>query len=469
MKKILFLTLIVLAAAVAGWWFFFRQPAEAETSRYDFVAIERGDLESLVSATGTLAALESVEVGTQVSGTIDRVLVDFNDRVKKGQLLAVIDPDLLDAAVRDAEAGLSRARAQLEQAEAELAQNEPLFAQGLISKHDVLPVRTAVTTAKSAVVSAQATVDRARRNRAYAQIISPIDGVVIARQVETGQTVAASFSTPTLFTIARDLGRMQILAQVDESDIGQIRVGQSVRFTVPAFPDKTFSGSVREVRLQAQTVQNVVSYTVVVDAANPDGSLLPGMTATAEFVVQEVHDALKVASAALRLHPTPEMLAVLKTQRDAAAGTAEAGVPGGGPGGRPSGDTGAAGATERAGARGGAGGEGGAAPEGAPPGRLAGGRPTGGGSGGGGGGRAGRSGGSRPSDVAILWYLDGAGTLQTASVRTGPSDGFATAFTPLRGNVEAGMKVISGIRGEAGQAPGQTGSSRSNSLRRLGF
>ena len=465
MKKILFLSLIALAAAFAGWWFFFRQPAEAETSRYDFVEIERGDLESLVSATGTLAALESVEVGTQVSGTIARVLVDYNDRVKKGQLLAVIDPDLLDAAVRDAQAGLSRARAQLEQAEAESAQNEPLFAQGLISKHDILPVRTAVTTAKAAVVSAEATLDRARRNRAYAQIYSPIDGVVIARQVETGQTVAASFSTPTLFTIARDLGKMQILAQVDESDIGQIRVGQSVRFTVPAFPDKTFTGSVREVRLQSQTVQNVVSYTVVVDAANPDGSLLPGMTATADFVVQEVHDALKVANAALRLRPTPEMLAVLKAQRQAAGGATGAGGPAGRPGG-PSGNAGAPGPRSRPGR-----GSGPAARAGRHPKAL---RPGGSPAAGRlaavvGVARGARSGGSRPSDVALLWYLDGAGALQTAAVRTGPSDGFATAITPLRGKVEAGMKVISGIRGEAGQAPAPSGSSRSNSLRRLGF
>ena len=312
MKKLLLLALIALAVAAAGWWFFFHRTAEAETSGYDFVAIERGDLESLVSVTGTLAALEMVEVGTQVSGTVARVLMDYNDQVEKGQLLAVIDPDLLDAAVRDAEAGLARTRAQLEQAEAELAQNEPLFAQGLISQHDVLPVRTGVTTAKAAVVSAQAAVDRARRNRAYAEIFSPIDGVVIARHVEPGQTVAASFSTPTLFTIARDLAQMQILAQVDESDIGQIRVGQTVRFTVPAFPDQTFAGAVREVRLQPQTVQNVVSYTVVVDAANPDGLLLPGMTATADFVVQEVRDVLKVANAALRLRPTLEMLVVLR-------------------------------------------------------------------------------------------------------------------------------------------------------------
>jgi HlyD family secretion protein len=437
MKKVLILLLIVVAAGVAGWWFFLRRPAEAETSQYTFVEVERGDLESLVSATGTLAALQTVQVGTQVSGTISKVLVDFNDRVKQGQLLAVIDPSLLDAAVRDAEAGLDKTRAQLSEAQSQLEQNEPLFTQGLISRQDVLPLRTAVTTAKAGVVSADATLDRAKRNRVYAEIRSPIDGVVIARQVDPGQTVAASFSTPTLFTIAQDLSRMQILAQVDETDIGQVKVGQSVRFTVPAYPDKTFAGTVREIRLQPETVQNVVDYTVVVDAANPDGVLLPGMTATADFVVQQVQDVLKVAGAALRLRPTPEMLAALRSQRQASGGSPGAGRHGGG----------AAGASA----------PGDGVPGGGPPG---GGPPGGGPSGGFAGG------GKRPTDVAMLWSVDAAGALQATPVRIGPSDGFETAITPLRGGVEAGMKVISGIAGAT--AASNNGPPRGG-MRRLGF
>ena len=317
-----------------------------------------------------------VSVGTQVSGTIERVLVDFNDTVTRGQLLAVLDAELLDAAVRDARAGVARAqagvrqaesgvaqaqaqvaqaeaqlgqsRAQLAEAQAALARNRPLADQGYLSAREFVPIQTAVATAEGGVRAAQGTVAAARggvasaragvasaragvasaqeglqqavKSRQNAEIRAPIAGVVIQRSIEAGQTVAASFSTPNLFVIAENLDEMEILAQVDESDIGLIQEGQSVEFTVSAHPGRTFRGVTREVRLQPETVQNVVLYTVVVAADNEGGLLLPGMTATVEFLVGGVENALLVPAAALRFEP-PEALreAARAAQRDSAA------------------------------------------------------------------------------------------------------------------------------------------------------
>lgn len=270
---------------------------------FQVAAVRRGTLETLVSSTGTLAAVETVDVGTQVSGTISRLAVDFNDRVKKGQVLAVLDPSLFQAAVAEAEASGQKARAQLAQAEDEFRRNKPLLEQGFISEQDFLPYKTGVATAQADLASAQAGLKRARTNLSYAVIRSPIKGIIIARNVDAGQTVAASFNTPTLFVIAKDLANMQIEATVDESDIGQIRQGQAVRFTVQAYPDKTFTGKVTQIRLQPQTISNVVNYTVIIQAENARGLLLPGMTATVDFVVAQVKNALLVPNAALRFQP----------------------------------------------------------------------------------------------------------------------------------------------------------------------
>lgn len=282
----------------ASWW-----QSDDKQPRYLFATVSRGALESLVSSTGTLAALETVEVGTQVSGTIAKIEVDYNDRVHKGQVLAVLDQALFSAQVREAEANVARAKAALVQAEDEFRRNEPLFAKGFLSAQEFLPVSTGVDTAKASLAAAEAALARTRTNLAYTVIRSPIDGTVIKRSVEAGQTVAASLNTPTLFLIARDLKRMQIEADVDESDIGQIRDGQAVRFTVQSYPERTFQGTVRQVRLQPRTISNVVNYTVLVDARNDEGLLLPGMTATLDFVVSRVEDALLVPNAALRFRP----------------------------------------------------------------------------------------------------------------------------------------------------------------------
>lgn len=278
----------------------------ADQPQYLFATVTRGPLETLVSSTGTLAALETVEIGTQVSGTIASIAVDYNDHVRKGQVLAVLDQALFAAQVREAEANVAKARATLTQAEDEFKRNQPLFDKGFLSAQEFLPVRTGVDTAGATLAAAEATLARARTNLAYTVIRSPIDGTVIKRSVEAGQTVAASLNTPTLFVIARDLAQMRIEADVDESDIGQIRNGQAVRFTVQSHPGESFHGTVSQIRLQPRTISNVVNYTVLIDAKNDKGLLLPGMTATVDFVVNRVEDALLVPNAALRFQPPEE-------------------------------------------------------------------------------------------------------------------------------------------------------------------
>lgn len=291
--------LLQQALALTSTW----RSSAGDQPRYLFAKVTQGTLETLVSSTGTLAALETVEVGTQVSGTIARIDVDYNDRVRKGQVLAMLDQALFDAQVREAAANVDRARATLAQAEDEYRRNRPLFEKGFLSAQEFLPVTTGVDTARASLAAAEASLARARTNLAYTVIRSPIDGTVIKRSVEAGQTVAASLNTPTLFLIARDLAHMQIEADVDESDIGQIRQGQQVRFTVQSYPGEIFRGTVSQIRLQPRTISNVVNYTVLIDARNEAGVLLPGMTATIDFVISRVEEALLVPNAALRFQP----------------------------------------------------------------------------------------------------------------------------------------------------------------------
>ncbi len=260
-------------------------------------------MENTVSSTGTLAAVETVEVGTQVSGTISRLLIDYNDQVQKGEVLAVLDQSLFQAAVKEAEAGVLKAGAELARAEDEFRRNQPLFEKGYLSEQEFLPIRIDVDTAKASLLSAEATLQRAQINLDYTVIRSPIEGTVIQRSVDAGQTVAASLSTPTLFLIAEDLSRMQIEADVDETDIGRIRRGQPVRFEVQSYPELTFAGVVQQIRLQPETISNVVTYTVIVEAPNDQALLLPGMTATVDFIVEQVENTLLVPNAALRFQP----------------------------------------------------------------------------------------------------------------------------------------------------------------------
>ena len=319
------LALVVLAGAGYGYW---RRGAGDGAPRYRFATVERGDVEYLVSSTGKLEPVTKVAVGTQVSGIISEILVDFNDQVQKGQVVARIDPTLLESAVRDAQANLARNLAQFQQLQSEYNRIEKLSREGLVSQTEYDTAKYSLEVGRETVSSSEIALARAKQNLSYATIYAPISGTVIERNVDVGQTVAASFSAPQLFLIANDLRRMQILATVDESDIGRIREGQSVRFRVQAYPDRTFEGTVRQVRLQSTLVENVVNYTVVVDVENKDRLLLPGMTATVDFSVEMATDVLKIQNSSLRFRPTAEMLATLRESGGRRPGSSEAGVRG---------------------------------------------------------------------------------------------------------------------------------------------
>jgi HlyD family secretion protein len=278
------------------------------SDKFEVTEITRGDLITSISSSGTLSPVTTVDVGTQVSGSIARIFVDFNDVVQKGQLLAVLDTLMLKISVLDAQAGVDRADAALEQAVADYDRNRKLYDDKLISEAELLPFHVNLKTQQANLKSALASLQRAERNLKYAVIRSPISGTVIQRSVEEGQTVAASFSTPTLFKIAEDLSQMEILADVDESDIGLIKKGQTVNFDVQAYPDRKFTGVVRQIRLQPTVVSNVVTYTVVVNADNEDKVLLPGMTATVDFITATKKDVLLIPNSALRFQPPDEWM-----------------------------------------------------------------------------------------------------------------------------------------------------------------
>src|SRR3954471_12180858 len=319
MRKKSFITMAVIAV-IALIGLLVRQVAFAkETPTYRFATVNRGDIKSTVSATGTLNAVTTVSVGTQVSGQVSELLVDFNDHVKKGQLLARIDPTLALQAVTDAQANLEKSQAQALQASRDYARNRELTNDGLVARSAFEVSQSGATVANAGVKSARVALDRAKQNLSYTSIYAPIDGVVVERNVQQGQTVAASLSAPQLFLIANDLSQMQILAQVGESDIAQIKEGQPVSFTVQALTGQTFKGTVKQVRLQSSTTDNVVNYTVVVSVPNTDGKLLPGMTARVQFLTKQADNVLKVSNSALRYKPTDAEVAALKASRQATA------------------------------------------------------------------------------------------------------------------------------------------------------
>lgn len=313
-KKTIIIILSIIALAVLAYILFF--PSDDKVEGYTFAKITRGDISNTITATGTLDALTKVDVGTQVSGTISKIFVDFNSEVKKGQLLALIDTTFLSAQVRDARAGLARAKAQYEESLAINERNKQLYDKGFLSELDYLTSQTTLKSDSASLNSAESALQRAETNLSYAFIVAPMSGKVINRNVEQGQTVAASFSTPTLFTITDDLKIMKILVNVDESDIGQIKLGQKVEFTVEAYPNKKFNGKVVQIRLNPETIQNVVNYTVVVNADNSENLLLPGMTATADFYIDQRKDVLLVPNAALRFQPTQAMLDEVQKQME---------------------------------------------------------------------------------------------------------------------------------------------------------
>lgn len=274
--------------------------------------VKRGNLTTTVTATGTVEPITLVEIGTQVSGVISKIYVDFNSEVKAGQVIAELDKRMLSSELQTAQANLQSKQVDLQQQQKTYNRNKELWEKQAISKADWEAVETAYETAKLAVTSSQAAVFKAQTNLGYATIYSTIDGVVVSRAVEEGQTVAASFSTPTLFTIANDLTKMRVIANVDEADIGQVVEGQRVMFTVDAYPNDEFEGKVVQVRLEATTTSNVVTYEVVIDAPNPDLKLKPGLTANVNIYTLEENNVLVISAKALRFAPDTEIISQIK-------------------------------------------------------------------------------------------------------------------------------------------------------------
>jgi HlyD family secretion protein len=413
MNKVKITSAAIACAMLGGTTWFYRRAEGSERPAYRTAAIERTSLKSTVSATGKLSAVRTVQVGTQVSGQVAQIFVDFNDKVKKGELLARIDPTLQEQAVQDAQAQLERSQAQLVQAQDEYARNKQLFDARVITPIEFGATKATFSVQQAAVKSAQIALDRAKQNLAYTRIYAPIDGVIVERNVDVGQTVAASLSAPQLFLIANDLSEMQILASVDESDIGAIKEGQSVQFTVQSYPNQTFTGRVQQVRLQSTLLDNVVNYTAVVNLPNEDGRLLPGMTATVQFLTATADNVLTVPNAALRIRPTAEMQEELKKQisarTDSSEHRADSTVPRDSAGrwaGRARGDS----------ARGGRG-----------------------------------QGGGNGRSSAMIWYLDSAGALHATRVRVGLSDGQRSEVSSPA--LHEGMEIVTGLPVTTEQTP----------------
>ncbi len=308
MKKNIVLSIVgvLLIGGLSGYFYFTKNGAEEVQFRTEKVS--RGDVQVVVTATGTLSAVRTVQVGSQVSGTLQKVNVDFNDKVKQGQIVAQIDPTFLEASVRDAEASLQRTTAQYGESKRSFERMKTLLDKNLASQADYDAALSQFESNDAARKQSVAQVERAKINLRYATIKSPIDGVVISRAVDVGQTVAASLSAPTLFTIANDLTKMQVQANVDEADIGKVEQEQDVTFTVDAYPEQTFRGKVRQVRLSPKVEQNVVNYTVIIDVPNPDLRLMPGMTATVTIQVTKKEAVLKIPTVALRFNPPEEYI-----------------------------------------------------------------------------------------------------------------------------------------------------------------
>ncbi len=273
---------------------------KGDAPSYRTEPVSRGDIQQAVTASGTVNAVTTVLVGTQVSGTIKSLYADFNSRVTKGELIALIDPEMFEAQAAQARANVEKADATFRDADRTLKRNRELFARNLVPRSDLDTAETNFDGAKAQVEQARAALKVADTNLRYTRILSPVDGVVISRNVDIGQTVAASFQTPTLFTIAQDLTKMQIDTNIAESDIGVVKGGQTVEFTVDAYPDVTFKGKVWQKRQAPISVQNVVTYDVVIQVDNRDLKLMPGMTANVSIIITTVRDALRITNAAMR-------------------------------------------------------------------------------------------------------------------------------------------------------------------------
>ena len=303
-SKIWIAVIVIVVIAVAAWAL--SGGKKEEEINFKEEAVKTETLQNSVTATGTIEAVTSVTVGTQVSGIVNKLYVDYNSQVKKGQVIAELDKTNLLSELNTAKANLASATSDLNYQAANMSRYQTLYKKGLVSADEYENALLTYRQAKEQVASSKESVLKAQTNLGYATITSPIDGTVISKSVEEGQTVAASFNTPELFTIAKDLTNMQVVANVDEADIGGVKEGDRVTFTVDAYPDDTFEGTVKQVRLEATTTNNVVTYEVVISAPNTDLKLKPGLTANVTIYTQERSGVLAVANKALRFTPTKE-------------------------------------------------------------------------------------------------------------------------------------------------------------------
>jgi HlyD family secretion protein len=372
--------------------------------------VDRGDVTKTVTATGTLSAVTTVQVGSQVSGVIARLYADFNSKVERGQLLAELDPTPFQAQMEQRRADLTRAQVETANARITFQRQQRLAASGLSAQAELDSAKAQYDAAQAQVQQSAAALRQAETNLRYTKILSPIDGVVVDRQYDVGQTVAASFQAPTLFSIAQDLTKMQVQADVDQSDIGTVKVGQPARFTVDAYPEEEFRGRISQIRLNAQVNQNVVTYPVIIEVANPEQRLRPKMTANVIFDVATVRDVLRVPNAALRFKPPTD-----EGERPAATGTATGG-----------------GAERRAMRSGQGGGPAGAAAQ-MPSGR----------------------GGRRPTRGQTVYILDAEKKLKPVQIRTGITDGRFTQV--VEGPLKPGDPVIVGVATSKVEGPAPMG------------
>ncbi len=318
MKKIFIYVVMPLLLLVSGGYYFLGN-TKSEQIQYRTEKISRGDITIQVRATGTINPKRIVQVGSQVSGTISKLYADFNSEVHAGEIIAMIDSTFLYASVKEAEANLERAKAQVNESKRTVTRTEELFKKDLVSKADNDAAQTNYETALAQQKQSQAALDRAMVNLRYSIIRAPIDGIVVSRDVDVGQTVAASLQAPKIFSIANDLKLMQVEASVDEADIGQIQEGQTVSFTVDAYPEEEFSGTVTQVRIAPVTVQNVVTYTVIIEVPNEQLKLRPGMTATVSVLVQKKENVLRIPALALRFQPPMDVMQKFSSQKDSSS------------------------------------------------------------------------------------------------------------------------------------------------------
>ena len=386
-----FLLIVVIAAVAASVGIYLKKSDGKEAPKYKTEVAEVGTVAETVSATGTISAVTTVQVGSQVSGIVSQLYADFNSPVKKGQLLAELDPTPFLAQVEQRQADLVGAQVQVRNSEVQFQRTKRLVDQGLSPEADYDTAKAAYDAANAQAAQSEASLRQAKTNLSYTKIYSPIDGVVVARQYDIGQTVAASFQAPTLFTIAEDLTKMQVQADVDQSDISRVSVGQSARFTVDAYADEPFQGKISQIRLNATQNQNVITYPVIIDVGNPEAKLKPKMTADVTIEVARVADVLRVPNSALRFRP-------IETAR----------TEGGDANGAPPAAKGKAKGTgfDRA------------------AGALASARPA-----------------SRNEQT--VYILDGSGKLEARPVKTGISDGRFTAI--VDGAVKSGDRVVTGL------------------------